>query len=76
MRSSRMCMILEVNLCYEIVFYAMFQHMEEYFGLANIPIWGVITEEEYQKLKGHCKAIPFMAIVVIKYDEHNRPKCA
>jgi hypothetical protein len=29
-----------------------------------------------KKIKDRCKAIPSMAIAVIKYDEHNRPKRA
>ncbi len=56
----------------QAIWYASYD--EEYDGLANIPTWDVITEEQYQKLKGCCKAIPSMAIAVIKYDEHNHPK--
>jgi hypothetical protein len=56
------------------IWYASYD--EEYDGLADIPTWDVITEEQYQKIKGRCKAIPSMSIAVIKYNEHNRPKCA
>jgi hypothetical protein len=58
----------------QAIWYASYD--EEYDGLADIPTWDVITEEQYQKLKGRCKAIPSMAIAVIKYDENNRPKRA
>lgn len=58
----------------QAIWYAFYD--EEYDGLVNILTWDIITEEQYQKLKSHCKAIPSMAIAIIKYDEHNHPKHA
>jgi hypothetical protein len=58
----------------QAIWYASYD--EEYDGLADIPTWDIITEDRYQKLKGRCKAIPSMAIAVIKYDENNCPKRA
>jgi len=49
---------------------------EEFDGLTSLPSWEVMTEEQYQKLSHSRKALPTMAIVTIKYDEHNKPKRA
>jgi len=49
---------------------------EEYDGLVSLPSWEVITEEQFQKLSRGKKALPTMAIAMIKYDAHNRPKRA
>jgi hypothetical protein len=42
----------------------------------SLPTWEVFSEDKYhQPSKGKC-ALPTMAIATIKYDDHNRPKCA
>jgi hypothetical protein len=48
---------------------------EEFDGLNSLPIWDLITEEQFKKLKG-VKALPSMAIATIKYDQFNKPKRA
>jgi hypothetical protein len=49
---------------------------EEFDGLTSLPSWEVLTEEQYFKLSKGKKALPSMAIAMIKYDEHNKPKRA
>ncbi len=49
---------------------------EEYNGLVSLPTWDIITEEEFCCLSKGKKVLPTTAIATIKYDEHNRPKCA
>jgi len=49
---------------------------EEYDSLISLPTWEVISEEQYQWLGKGRQALPTMAIAMIKYDEHNQPKCA
>jgi hypothetical protein len=46
----------------------------EFDGLASLPTWDLITEEQYRRLSKGMKALPTMAIATIKYDEHNCPK--
>lgn len=42
----------------------------------SLPTWEVVSEDKYRQLsKGKC-ALPTMAIAMIKYDDHNRPKHA
>ena len=50
---------------------------EEYYGLADLPAWTPITEDEYQKIRhvlGH--VLHTMALSTIKYDENGKPKRA
>jgi hypothetical protein len=49
---------------------------EEFDGLASLPTWQVITEDQFKKLSTGVKALPTMAIATIKYDKHNHPKHA
>jgi hypothetical protein len=49
---------------------------EEYDGLASLPTWEVITEDEYRLLSKGKPALLTMAIAAIKYDANNRPKRA
>jgi len=49
---------------------------EEYDGLAGIPTWEVITEQQFKQLSKGVKPLPSMAISTIKYDENNKPKRA
>jgi hypothetical protein len=49
---------------------------EEYNGLESLPMWEVITEDQYRQLSKGNRALPTMAIATIKYDENNRPKRA
>jgi hypothetical protein len=49
---------------------------EEYNGLVDLSSWEIVSEEEYCRISKGKKALPTMAIATIKYDEHNRPKCA
>ncbi len=51
-------------------------YAEEYDGLASLPTWEVITEEQFKLLSKGRKALPAMAIATIKYDMNNRPKRA
>jgi hypothetical protein len=48
----------------------------EFDGLTSLPSWEVLTEEQYIKLSKGKKALPTMAIAMIKYDEHNKTKQA
>jgi hypothetical protein len=47
---------------------------EEYDGLAGIPTWEVISEQQLRQLSKGIKSLPSMAISMIKYDEHNPKK--
>ena len=49
---------------------------EEYDGLESISTWEVITEKEFQQLSKGKRALPTMAVAMIKYDANNRPKRA
>jgi len=49
---------------------------EEFDGLASLPTWEVLTEDQYRKLGVGVKALPSMAIATIKYDSFNQPKRA
>jgi hypothetical protein len=49
---------------------------EEYDGLASLPTWEVITESQFKLLSKGRKALPTMAIAMIKYNANNRPKRA
>jgi len=50
---------------------------EEYSGLADLPAWETITQEQYDKMSTEYKTIlPTMAISTIKYDELGKPKRA
>jgi hypothetical protein len=49
---------------------------EEFDGLASLPNWQVITEDQFQQLSKGVKVLPTMAIITIKYDSHNRLKWA
>ncbi len=49
---------------------------EEYDGLASLPTWDVVTEEQFKLLSEGRRALPTMAIATIKYDANNRPKRA
>jgi hypothetical protein len=49
---------------------------KEYDGLASLPTWTVLTEEQYCHFSKGKKALPTMAIATIKYDANNRPKRA
>jgi hypothetical protein len=51
-------------------------YAEEYDGLANIPTWEVLTEQQFKQLSKGAKSLPSMATSTIKYDENNRPKRA
>ena len=51
-------------------------YAEEYDGLASIPTWEIITEEQFKLLNKGRKVLPTMAIATIKYDANNRPKRA
>jgi len=42
-------------------------YAEEYDGLASLPTWEVITEEQFKLLSKGRKALPTMAIATIKY---------
>jgi hypothetical protein len=44
---------------------------EEYDGLESLPIWEIVTEQQYHQLSQGRKALPTMAIATIKYDAHN-----
>ncbi len=48
-------------------------YAEEYDGLASIPTWEIITEEQFKLLNKGRKVLPTMAIATIKYDANNRP---
>jgi hypothetical protein len=41
-----------------------------------LPTWEIVSEEHYRQLSKGKKALPTMAIVTIKYDDHNRLKRA
>jgi len=49
---------------------------EEFDGLASLPTWEVVTEQEFCKIGCGLKALPTMAIATIKFDEFNKPKQA
>ncbi len=49
---------------------------EDYNGLESLPMWEVITEDQYHQLSKGKRALPAMAIATIKYVENNRPKRA
>ncbi len=49
---------------------------EEYNGLVSLPMWDIITQEEFCCLSKGKKALPTTAIATIKYDEKNCPECA
>jgi hypothetical protein len=51
-------------------------YAEEYDGLASLPTWEVITEEQFKLLSKGKKALLTMAIATIKYDANNCPKQA
>jgi len=51
-------------------------YAEEYDGLASIPTWEIITEEQFKLLNKGRKVLPTMAIATIKYDANNRLKRA
>jgi len=51
-------------------------YAEEYDGLASIPTWEVLTEQQFKQLSKGAKSLPSMAISTIKNDENNRPKRA
>jgi len=51
-------------------------YCEEFDGLANIPTWEVLTEDQFRGLSKGQKSLPSMAISTIKYDDHNCPKRA
>jgi hypothetical protein len=51
-------------------------YFEEYDGLASLPTWDVLTEDQFKILSKGTKALPSMAIATIKYDDFNRPKRA
>ncbi len=46
---------------------------EEFDGLAGIPTWEVLTEQQFKQLSKGAKPLPSMAISTIKYDENNKP---
>jgi hypothetical protein len=49
---------------------------EEFDGLASLPTWQVVNEDQFKQLSKGIKALPTMAIATIKYDANNRPKHA
>jgi hypothetical protein len=49
---------------------------EEFDGLESLPTWEVLSEERFCQLGTSHKALPTMAIAMIKYDANNRPKRA
>jgi hypothetical protein len=49
---------------------------EEFDGLESLPMWEVLTEEQFRQLGIAHKALPTMAIATIKYDTNNKPKRA
>ncbi len=51
-------------------------YFEEYDGLAFLPTWEILTEDQFKTLSKGAKALPSMAIAMIKYDAFNRPKRA
>jgi hypothetical protein len=51
-------------------------YFEEYDGLALLPTWEILTEDQFKTLSKGAKALPSMAIAMIKYDAFNRPKRA
>ena len=49
-------------------------YAEEYDGLASLPAWECVTEQEYQKIKTpSTKLIPTMEISTIKFDKDGLP---
>jgi hypothetical protein len=51
-------------------------YFEEFDGLASLPTWEVLTEEQFKTLSKGVKALPSMAFATIKYDAFHRPKRA
>jgi hypothetical protein len=51
-------------------------YFEEFDGLASLPTWEVLTEEQFKTLSKGVKALPSMAIATIKYDAFHRSKQA
>jgi len=49
---------------------------EEFDGLSSLPTWDIVSEEQFKRLSKGVKALPTMAIAMIKYDEYNKPKRA
>jgi hypothetical protein len=47
---------------------------EEFDGLASLPTWQVVNEDQFKQLSKGIIALPTMAIATIKYDAHNHPK--
>jgi hypothetical protein len=51
-------------------------YFEEYDGLASLPTWEVLSEDQYKSLYKGVKTLPSMTTATIKYGEFNRPKRA
>jgi hypothetical protein len=51
-------------------------YFEEFNGLSSLPTWEVLTEQHFKAVSNGIKALPFMAIATIKYDNFNCPKQA
>jgi hypothetical protein len=49
---------------------------EEFDGLSLLPTWEIISEDKFHQLYKNVKILPSMAIAIIKYDAHNKPKRA
>jgi hypothetical protein len=49
---------------------------EEYDGLVSLPTWEVVSEVDFKQLSKGKRALPTMAIAIIKYDSFNKPKRA